>query len=351
MKKLSTILFITTVIFFAFNANAQLVTITATNQMAVAGDTIHYVDANTFGFDATGVGPVTSKVWDFSTLINAGTFFYFAYTNPATVPVNLGRDSFPAATVARSQSDAAGYFYYQNTASNVNRIGAYASASNYMIYKGGTFANEFHYPITSGQNYSSTYHGTYSPFNLGEDSVVISGGILTGSADMQGQMILPTGTFNNVLRMHVNETFHVKTWISGMVIQDNVIVDDYYYWFVETVSQPLFIYGITTVDATAQPTVLRYQPIIAPVGITEIKLEKLNIYPNPSNGVFVLNLGNQLKNVNNIEVINTFGQVVYQNRKPQLSELQIDLSQFSKGLYFVKVRNNDNEIINKIVVE
>ena len=352
MKHLFTFLSVLAMLTIAIKIDAQLVTISETYQMPVIGDSIHYVDANTFGFDAAGTGPVTAKVWDFAALMNTGTTVDFVYVDPATLQPADGRDSFPTANIARGESDAAGYFYYQNTANNINRIGAYVSATNYMIYKGGTVATEFHFPITAGGNFISTYYGNYSPWNIGEDSVRITDGSLSISADMQGQMILPTGTFNSVLRLHILENFHIKTYSAGMVLMDNIVSDDYYYWFVDTILQPLLIYGITTIDGTPQTPVLRYQPISSPTGIKNINnSDVVNIYPNPSNGIFILRIGKEINALHKIEILNNTGQVVYKNLTPQTGEFQINISRFSKGEYFVKMYFGEKRVTNKIVVK
>ncbi|MFH0866449.1 MAG: T9SS type A sorting domain-containing protein [Bacteroidota bacterium] len=349
MKKLFTTSFLTAILFIAFNANAQLITISETHQLPVIGDSIHYVDANSFGFDAVGVGPVTAKVWDLSALMNAGTTFDFVYVDPTTIPVNLGRDSFPAATIARGQSDAPGYFYYQNTANDINRLGWFSSITNYGVYKNGTIATEFHFPITSGQNFNSTYNGNFAPFNVGEDSVRITDGTLTISADMQGQMILPTGTFNGVLRMHVIESFHIKTYMMGTVVQDNVISDDYYYWFTDTILQPLFIFGITTVDGTAQPTVLRYQPILSSASITSFNIENLNIYPNPASDAVHVIIPSSHMSVN-YELYDVLGKMIKTNMLNQYDNI-IDLTSFPKGTYTIKVYSDSGLITRKLLIE
>ncbi len=347
MKKKFTISIFAVFLFVAFNANAQLVTINETHQMPTIGDSIHYLDANTFGFDALGVGPVTAKVWDFSALMNTGSSVDFTYVDPSTLTPADGKDSFPTATIARAESAAPGYFYYENTTNNINRIGAYVSVSNHMIYKGGTVATEFHFPITAGGSYNSTYYGRYSTLGAGEDSVTVESGTLSISADMQGQMILPTGTFNQSLRLHVIESFHIKAYIFGMAAVDYLVSDDYYYWFVDTILQPLVIYGITTVDGTAQAPVLRYQPISSPTTITNNNIELINLYPNPTNGIFTVKSG--ANNIDKIEVLNSLGQIIYQNLKPQ-NNLKIDLSKYSKGEYFVKTYTKDNFYINKIAL-
>ncbi len=356
MKKnlltLTSVLFIIAITFFAPYANAQLVTISETHQLPAIGDTLHYVDANTFGFDATGTGPVTAKVWDESALLYAGTTYDFYYVDPASVPTGFGNDSFPTATIARGESGAAGYFYYQNTINNIDRIGWYLSTSNYGIYESGTVATEFHFPITAGQTVSSSYHGRFAPFNLGEDSVKLEMGSLTINADMQGILMLPTGTFTDVLRIHGVETFHIVTYFLGVPAIDNLIQDDYYYWFVDSILQPILIYGITTVDGTQQTPVLRYQPFPgSTTGIAQNTVEASGISPNPSNGKFILkNYTSGFEN-SYLEIYNVVGEKINFSLSKLPASVQIDLSKSPKGIYFVKIFSGEKVRIEKIIIQ
>lgn len=347
MKKLFTVLFIGVM---ATNANGQLVTITETHQLPAFGDTVHYVDANSFGFDATGTGPVTNKLWDNSALLNAGTTYDFFYVDPATI-VGLGVDSFPTATIARGESGASGYFYYQNTINNIDRIGWFGSNSNFGIYENGTVATEFHFPITAGQTVNSSYNGRYAPFNLGEDSVKIETGSITINADMQGTLMLPTGTFTNVLRLHVLETFHIKTYFIGIPIQDNVVQDDYFYWFVDTILQPVLVNGTTTLDGTPQLTVLRYQPITTNTGITTNDLEIPTMYPNPSNGKFIIEKTNPFSANYNLEIYNALGEKIKYTQSRQQTSDVIDISDAPKGIYLVKIYSGENVRTEKMVIK
>jgi hypothetical protein len=356
MKKkllaLTSILFITATVFNAFNANAQLVTISETHQLPVFGDTIHYVDANSFGFDPTGVGPVTAKVWDNSALLNAGTTYDFFYVDPATITGN-GVDSFPFATIARGESGATGYFYYQNTTNNINRIGWFGSNSNFGIYENQTFATEFHFPITAGNTVTSSYNGRYAPFNLGEDSVKIEMGSLIINADMQGIMMLPTGTFNDVLRLHVLETFHIVTYLFGFPAQDNVITDDYFYWFSDTILQPILVSGVTSVDGNPQTPVLRYQPISTSTGIAENNIEIANLYPNPSSGIFNLTLKNNFAEKAELTVADVTGRIVFKetiNEKSRKSNFIIDLGKNPDSVYFLRIKSANTNTTKKLLL-
>lgn len=69
------------------------------------------------------------------------------------------------------------------------------------------------------------------------------------------------------------------------------------------------------------------------------------VYPNPSNGTFNLNLGEGQWNV---EVYDITGRKVYENRLGGYSA--IDLSSCQKGIYFLKAKNESEEITSKLVI-
>ena len=76
------------------------------------------------------------------------------------------------------------------------------------------------------------------------------------------------------------------------------------------------------------------------------------VYPNPSNGKFTVSVeGLQQANCK-LSICNLVGQVIYTTFfKGQQSTLDIDLSDFSKGLYLVKVDDGKNSYTQKIITE
>ena len=350
MKKIVTLSILIAIICFAVNSNAQLLTISGTHQLPAIGDSIHYVDANTFGFDPTGVGPVTAKVWDESALFLTGTTYDFNYIDPATIPTSLGRDSFPTATIARGESGATGYFYYQNTSNDINRIGWFINPSDYGIYTNGAVATEFHFPLTAGQSFTSTYGGIYAPFNLGEDSVRITMGSLSINADMQGQLILPTAIFNQTLRLHVLENFHITVYFLGVPTIDELVTDDYYYWFNDSILQPILISGTTTVGGTAQTPVLRFQPLSISTSLSNYNRDAFTIYPNPSNGKFEIKNYNAKLADSNLEIFNVMGEKINYTETIKQTADVIDISDFPKGIYFLKIYSAQKLRTEKVVI-
>lgn len=78
--------------------------------------------------------------------------------------------------------------------------------------------------------------------------------------------------------------------------------------------------------------------------------ERLNVFPNPAS----TNLNVRLKSLGanaNLEVYNAIGQVVIPSQKISSNEFDLNVSGLTKGVYFLKV-NNDNQVSNiKFAVE
>lgn len=90
------------------------------------------------------------------------------------------------------------------------------------------------------------------------------------------------------------------------------------------------------------------------VGLQNISNASLIIYPNPATNEITIDfglwIGNPIAIGFELEIINTFGQSVYQ-AAIQNPKSAINLEGFSKGLYLFKVRAGDEVVVRKVVVE
>jgi hypothetical protein len=75
----------------------------------------------------------------------------------------------------------------------------------------------------------------------------------------------------------------------------------------------------------------------------------LSVKPNPSNGVFsaVSNEGD----FDELRVYDSFGRLVFSSITPQAGTLEIDLSKFEKGLYFVTAISDGKQETQKVIVQ
>jgi photosystem II stability/assembly factor-like uncharacterized protein len=78
-------------------------------------------------------------------------------------------------------------------------------------------------------------------------------------------------------------------------------------------------------------------------------LSSLNLYPNPTTGIFYLNTDKKIKS---IEVYNLIGASVFKtNPNSNINIHEINLTNIPKGIYVVKISNETNSIQRKLIIE
>jgi len=330
-------------------------TITAANQMPAFDDTVYYTDANSFGFDPNGTGPVTGKIWDYSGLTPT-TPVSFWYVDPTTTVESA---NYPQSTIAMGNSTAVGYEYFENTASSISRWG-YSSPVQPSLYYDNAWSR-YTFPLTPGvvQNVSS-YSGTMGAFGAGEDSATIANGTYTATPDAYGFLSLPPlvfggqpEIFDSVVRVRILENFQIILWVFGTPAVTVNVADDFYVYFDEETQDPILIYGTTTDDAGGgTQTILRYQNAISgtasTAGLSELKLTDFSVYPNPAVEEFTISFNKAMNRV--VSLHSTDGKSVFSQTVNGLTT-NIGVEDLPKGIYIVKVRTGTKFSVKKIVIE
>ncbi|HRW21003.1 MAG TPA: T9SS type A sorting domain-containing protein [Bacteroidales bacterium] len=322
----------------------ELVTISGENQIPQIGDTIYYVNLNDFGFELQGIGPVTAKVWDYSSL-GENEELKFWYIDPDETGII---DSFPNATIAEVSDVVPGYMFYATGDYYLSRLGS-MDQDMYMNYYSDS-ATLYSFPITAGDDQSYSYEGALEYISMSTWMDIVNGEINI-EADAQGTLITPSGTFENVLRIHVIESFEAQVDLGlGTPTTVMTLEDDYYYWFHEDYKSPILIYGITDTQSLLKQKetteVLRYQPIITTSLNTNQKKLNLTVYPNPAskNLNIISSIGSE------ITVYDILGNVVLSTKLIQ-NNLRIDVSNWKQGMYILKSNSGEKSDYIKIIVQ
>jgi hypothetical protein len=92
---------------------------------------------------------------------------------------------------------------------------------------------------------------------------------------------------------------------------------------------------------------IKFPPTAVVVDVETVTEQNIEIYPNPNNGAFCIELGN-IESV--VTIYNTMGQVVYQNAGLS-NKAEIRLDDINSGLYFVNINNSEMNVTEKIVIE
>jgi PKD repeat protein len=84
--------------------------------------------------------------------------------------------------------------------------------------------------------------------------------------------------------------------------------------------------------------------------VQDVQNSNINVYPNPSNGRFVVSLSHPQPGLQ-IAVYNLLGELVYQlNPVQAANQYQLDMSQYANGVYVVQVKNGGNTSSQKITL-
>jgi hypothetical protein len=102
---------------------------------------------------------------------------------------------------------------------------------------------------------------------------------------------------------------------------------------------------------TSTPMVrMNFDPASVISAVSGVKQTIFNVYPNPSNGEFVIALDATAKY--DVTITNVLGQTVYSGTTSSDDlKTEIDLSNFGKGVYTVELKNNNSTYVEKVIVE
>lgn len=98
---------------------------------------------------------------------------------------------------------------------------------------------------------------------------------------------------------------------------------------------------------------LKAQGVNMPV-INNLRLEKINLYPNPSKGTFKLQFDLPEKGQTEVKVFNAAGRTIYEyelgNFSGDFSD-EVDISQNGVGTYFLQIRQGEKYASKKIILQ
>ena len=89
-------------------------------------------------------------------------------------------------------------------------------------------------------------------------------------------------------------------------------------------------------------------------GVGELSLvNRISVYPNPNTGRFIISINSNNSENIVVELLNIQGQKVYRKEIKNVTNSveNIDISQFAKGIYYLRVNNGTDVAIRKVVVQ
>ncbi len=111
-----------------------------------------------------------------------------------------------------------------------------------------------------------------------------------------------------------------------------------------------FFYGLTlNGGASDDGTLFRFEEYPAGIGENNLQTD-FYVYPNPSSGKFILKWEEEQRTNADMEIYNSLGEKVMDNKQMINGEFQIDLSDQPNGIYFVNVKTDKESLIQRIII-
>jgi hypothetical protein len=301
-------------------------TITATGLNPVIGETYNIQNCNFINPGNAGA----NQTWNLSAMIGTSVVST-SYVAPSSTPHG---SSFPNSNIAWSIPSSSVSYY--NASSSAMQYYGFAAGSLVMSYANPE--DVLHYPFTYNNSYSDNwntvyYNGAYTFYRNGTTNVI---------ADGYGTLITPEGTYNDVLRVHLVQSYQDSAFIGVPYIA--TYHNDEYRWYKEgTHIQIATVYSLTVVGSG---TTSNASYLISNTAINQptVSANSTLFYPNPASDHICFNI--HLTKNEKIEMVlfNTMslkmGKIFTWNGVKGENALNMDLNNYPEGVYFAKILVN-----------
>ncbi len=300
--------------------------LTATGINPVVGDA-YGIEFYTTAFSPGNSG--ANQTWNLMPA-GTGTLIILDTYSPSSTPY---ASSFLAADV--SLTAGTGSYDYYKTSSLVLRYYGYVNSNNTVVYNNPEEILRF--PFNMSNTYADVWSATY---NTG----ATLNGTTTVTYDGYGSVILPGGTYNNAVRIHMIQNIIFQS--GGTPFSYST---DHYSWYLNGSHQPVASTYTTTVGSDTYPGSRILTNIVTRVNEREDLSSFITSFPNPA----VNNINFEFDNVISVKAINIIditGKTVYSKELSQSmidKVLTINTTELSDGIYFANFKLEDGQIVTK----
>lgn len=284
--------------------------------------------------------------WDFSAIQIIWNAMGGKYMNPSATPyVN----DFPGADIAYEDFFVPGTFhYYTTTSAAMDKLGE-ASFQMTAVYDNPQTI--ITYPFTYTTVVTDNY---YCNTLVGSLDLEITG-FWEANGDAYGTLILPSGTYNNVLRIKITNDF-TKDYNDASIPVEGVEGVEYW-WVSATSSKPLLkiISEHYTRDGNPYDSLfyIKISEEVSGIDHPDIAMSNLKLFPNPA--AELLNLEFDVVNGSDIElsVVTVNGKTIREYGRESMSSgsyiKEHSLDGLAPGVYLLRVTAGDTSKMLRFV--
>ena len=310
--------------------------------VGVTGEAFDIITANP-DLDQTAAGP--NITWNFNQLVLAGQS-----TSTILAPTAAQLTTFPTTTNVKkftnliSATTTFSELLYKNVASEISLTGV--TSDNLILNYVTNNAKLGTFPLIYGYNFTDTTAGT---FTSGTNNGTFTGNIVT-SVDAYGTLTLNNtgnGSFSGpVTRL---KTVQNITLFQGFFNVGLAVQTSYAYYSGSNLNPELrytkAVINIPLLNITNQ-TAIQIEDFATILLSTNnnILTDNISIYPNPVNDI--LNIKSKDNQKISFVIIDINGREIISKTS---NDNNINVSNLKKGIYFVKITNDNSSITKKII--
>ena len=139
-----------------------------------------------------------------------------------------------------------------------------------------------------------------------------------------------------LIRLNTNGSFDNTFDSDGIVTTDFGTSNEFAFGATIQTDEKIIVVGSSDIGANNNFALARYN--VATVGISEEESNGINVYPNPTNGVFQVNIDNPA-NIISINVLSLNGQIIKHEEKITSSIYVFDISLEPAAVYIVEIKS------------
>lgn len=310
-----------------FAAYAQP-TLTAATNAPVAGDVFFGHDCDSRGVSRGAAG--SGITWNLSTLTEE--FLDTVGFVPCSVTPYC--DSFPGSNLAIPFSDGSFFTYLSSSSTALQVVGEYGTSYH---SKYGNPWDFIYFPMS--------YHSYHSDSVISQDSYGdISYIADTSHADAYGTLMLPSGTYSNVLRVHTKRVAHVVSGSSPYSYKS-----ESYVWFAAGFRFPLLVMEYDTSLGIEFLSYVAYYTSLT-TGIENYNATNASFKLSPNPATATLQITTSVKTPSAFTITNTVGAVVMSGAVNSPTQT-LNISDLPTGLYYVKLTADGMSTVQKFIKE
>jgi hypothetical protein len=336
MKKI--VLLFTLVAAICYHSFSQP-TITASGFNAVIGD-IYY--QNVTAYVSPGAAGA-NETWDLTGMVATQT----AQVTVVAPSSTANGSSFPNSNIALTYSTSTSVSYLHTGSNAFQNCGAVNNSGVVVAYSNPE--DIIHFPSTFSSTFADSWatQFSYSGYNFYRK------GTTTVIADGYGTLITPTGVFTEVMRYHMTQTYSDSANVAG----SPYIIDytnDQYFWCKEGKHYFLATVFTLTNSVTGTTTSGTFTSATSDVEPSQEIINSLNLYPNPASNLVSISYQLEKNQEVEISILNALGQSTNISKMVDAisgeNVIEFDIHALTKGIYYVQVRTNGNEITTKKLI-